>query len=195
MRRMIALAALVVGSLVGCGGQGDAGVTATPPPPASGAATASPSATSASPIPSTSPTTLPESVLAPVEGLTYGRAAASDAEQLRLIQQSGSMVEGFIARQFLDNGGSIGGIIVFRNPVPPPDDATAERAVLGYLKSFTRKQAARAQLDGRTVWQVERGERVAAVSWVADRDVVIIWSDQLLNARVIAREYRRSAES
>lgn len=194
MRRMIAVAVLVSATLAGCGGSAGVGVTATP----TGSSTTSvsspsPSASATLPIPASTPTTLPESVLAPVAGLTYGRGAVSDVEQLRQVQQGDSTLEGFIARQFLDNGGSIGGILIFRKPVPPPDEATAERAVLGYLEGFTRRDGTRAQLDGRTVWQAERGERVAAVAWYTGNDVVIIWSDQLLNARVLAREYRRAA--
>lgn len=143
-RPALAVAVLVTVALSGCGGSDSKAdsSSSTSGSTASSSTATTPTGSSSGPTPSGTVTALPESVLLPIQGMTYERPPGADAAES--MQSSADWLSGYLTRVIALNGAAVGTVQVLRLTDTLPAEQSRAR-VSTFLREYLGGTAAAPQ--------------------------------------------------
>jgi len=180
--------------LAACSGSGGSGSApaGTPSSTASGPTIVGPTASGSASAGGASFAILPDSVLAAIPPLTYGRDANADQVMAANGAQPtvNAVFSGGISRSLLYNGQSVGGIELYRFGPSVTADGRAHYVPL-MVESFAQVTPKPGTLRGTSVEVADgaRGTAVSVIGWAKGEDVVLVWASGITETQKIAAEY------
>jgi hypothetical protein len=142
--------------------------------------------------PSPTATSLPESILPSLDGLSY---VADLTAESQLLARMTTDAEGALIRSIQTQDGQVlGGVVVRRARTNPPEGE--DQAALNGVAGFTNTTGAdRVTVKGHSTWQATSAgdDKYTAIGWSEGRNVVVMFAAEPAVARQLAEMYLQAA--